>query len=270
MPTTLMIRAMDAIRVIGWGYPRGLRPRGEGSDHGRDLADVPRDAHAKTPVDELMKESLPDIRVVIVNRSPIMASALASLVDSDPNFRVVAKASCCAECCGNIALADPDLIICDLKSEELAGPSSLARFRNCLPDVPMIVISDDDHEQRILRIIRSGVQGLLTSEALPASLFIAARAVSGGGYYIEERLQSKLMSLIGGRHVDDLDKGLLNQRERTILKLIADGLTNEQIGNAVCLSKSSIKYHNKAIFRKLGVSTRAEAVRVAAEQSLIN
>ena len=211
-----------------------------------------------------------DIRVVIVNRSPIIASALASLVDSDPNFRVVAKASCCAECCGSIASANPDLIICDLKSEEMAGASSLARFRHCLPDVPAIVITDEVHEQRIIRIVRSGVQGILTSNALPTALFAAARAVSRGGYYVEECIQSTLMSLIGGHDIGNLDRGLLNTRERMILKLIADGLTNEQIGNAVCLSKSSIKYHNKAIFRKLGVSNRAEAVKVAAEQNLIN
>ena len=216
-----------------------------------------------------MNESRRDIRVVIVNRSPIMASALASLVDADPNYRVVAKVSCCAECCGSVASADPDLIICDLKSEEAAGPASLVSFRHCLPDVPAIVITDDDHEQRILRIIRSGVQGLLTSNALPTALFEAARAVTRGGYYVEDCIQSKLMSLIGGRNIINLDRALLNSKERTILKLIAEGLTNKQIGEVVCLSKSSVKYHNKAIFRKLGVSNRAEAVRVAAEQSLL-
>ena len=52
-------------------------------------------------------------------------------------------------------------------------------------------------------------------------------------------------------------------------RLMADGMTNEQIGNAVCLSKSAIKYHNKAIFRKLGVANRAEAVKVATQQALI-
>jgi DNA-binding NarL/FixJ family response regulator len=209
------------------------------------------------------------IRVVIVNRSPIMASALASLIDSDSNFQVVAKASCCAECCGSIASAKPDLIICDLKSEELAGPSSLTRFRHCLPDVPTIVISDDDQEQRIIKIIKSGVQGLLTTDASPASLFAAARAVCRGGNYIDDSIQSKLLSLLGGSDPGNLNNAQLTDREKTILNLISDGLTNEQIGNAVCLSKSAIKYHNKSIFRKLGVSNRTEAAKVAMEQNLI-
>lgn len=215
-------------------------------------------------------EAVCEIRVVIVNRSPIIASALASLVDADPNFQVIAKVSCCAECCGSIASTNPDLIICDLQSEEAAGPSSLARFRNCLPDVPAIVITDDYHEQRILKIVKSGIQGLLSSTALPTTLFAAARAVTRGGYYFEECIQMKLMSLISGSNLTELDKGLLNSREQTILELIADGLTNEQIGSAVCLSKSAVKYHNKAIFRKLGVSNRAEAIRVAASQRLIH
>ena len=209
------------------------------------------------------------IRVVIVNRSPIMASALASLIDSDPNFQVVAKASCCADCCGSIASAKPDLIICDLKSEELAGPSSLTRFRHCLPDVPTVVISDDDQEQRIIKIMKSGVQGLVTTNALPASLFAAARAVCRGGHYIDESIQSKLMSLFGGSDPGNLNNAQLTAREKDILKLISEGLTNEQIGSAVCLSKSAIKYHNKSIFRKLGVSNRTEAAKVAMEQNLI-
>ncbi len=197
-----------------------------------------------------------------------MASALASLFNSDPGFEVVAQASNCAECCGAITTADPDVIVCDLKSEEHAGLSSLARFRNCLPDVPTVVISDDDHEQRILRVVKAGVQGFLTSDASPGMLFKAIRTVSRGGCYIDDRIQSKILGLFGGRGAQDPYRGLLNEREREILRLMSDGLTNEQIGNAVCLSKSAIKYHNKSIFRKLGVSNRAEAVKVATQQSL--
>lgn len=210
------------------------------------------------------------IRVVIVNRSPIMASALATLFESDAGFEVVAQVTCCADCCGVVGRSNPDVIICDLKSEERAGFSSLDQFRNCLPDVPTVVLSDDDHEQRILRVVRAGVQGFLTKAASPDKLFKAARTVSQGGCYIDDGIQRKLLGLFGGRGVRDPYRGLLNQRERQILRLMADGLTNEQIGKSVCLSKSAIKYHNKAIFRKLGVSNRAEAVRVATQQALVD
>ena len=211
----------------------------------------------------------PPIRLVIVNRSPIMATALATLFNSDPGFEVVAQASNCAECCGTIAASNPDVIVCDLKSEEQSGLVSLGRFRNCLPDVPTVVISDDDHEQRILRVVKAGVQGFLTNDASTSKLFKAIRTVSRGGCYIDDSIQSKLLSLFGGRGTQDPYSGLLNQREREILRLLADGLTNQQIGDAVCLSKSAIKYHNKSIFRKLGVSNRAEAVKVATQQSLV-
>ena len=211
----------------------------------------------------------PPIRVVIVNRSPIMATAQASLFNSDPGFEVVAQASNCAECCGTISMSDPDVIVCDLKSEEQTGFVSLGRFRHCLPDVPTVVISDDDHEQRVLRVVKAGVQGFLTEDASPGKLFKAIRTVSRGGCYIDDSIQSKLLSLFSGRGLQDPYSGLLNEREREILRLMSDGLTNEQIGNAVCLSKSAIKYHNKAIFRKLGVGNRAEAVKVATQQALI-
>jgi DNA-binding NarL/FixJ family response regulator len=198
-----------------------------------------------------------------------MAAALASLFNSDPGFEVVGKVSSCADCCGSISTLEPDVIVCDLKSEEQTGFTSFGRFRNCLPDVPTVVISDDDHEQRILRVVKAGVQGFLTSDASPRRLFKAIRTVSKGGCYIDDDIQSKLLSVFGGRGAQDPYRGLLNQREREILRLMADGLTNEQIGDSVCLSKSAVKYHNKSIFRKLAVSNRAEAVKVAAQQALI-
>ncbi len=211
------------------------------------------------------------IRVLIVNRSPMMGAALATLFGSNSDFEVVGQASCCADCCGDVAKVAPDVVVCDLKTEDKVGAWSLARFRNCLPDVPTIVLSDDDHEHRILRVVRLGVQGFLTKDAAPAKLFDAIRTVSRGGCYLEDGIQSKILGLLGKRNGhSDPHSALLNQRERQVLQLLADGLTNEQIGKQVCLSKSSIKYHNKAIFRKLGVSNRTEAVKVAAEQALIS
>ncbi len=215
-------------------------------------------------------ESRPDkIRVVIANRSPIMGSALASLFDSNPEFEVVAKVSSCADCYRSVGSTDVDVIVCDLESEELEGFSPLPRFRNCSPHIPTVVISDDDHEQRILRMVKAGVQGFLTKDASPARLFKAISTVSRGGCYIDDCIQSKLLGLFGGHGVRNPYRGLLNSREREILRLMSNGLTNEQIGNAVCLSKSAVKYHNKSIFKKLDVSNRAEAVKVAIQQALI-
>jgi DNA-binding NarL/FixJ family response regulator len=211
------------------------------------------------------------IRVLIVNRSPLMATALASLFSSNSDFEVVGQARCCADCCSGVANLAPDVVVCDLKTEDKVGAWSLERFRSCLPDVPTIVLSDDDHEQRILRVVRVGVQGFLTKDASPAKLFDAIRTVSNGGCYLEDGIQSKILGLLGKRNGhSDPYCALLNQRERHILQLMADGLTNEQIGKQVCLSKSAVKYHNSAIFKKLGVSSRAEAVKVASTQALIS
>jgi DNA-binding NarL/FixJ family response regulator len=210
------------------------------------------------------------IRVLIVNRSPLMATALATLFSSNSDFEVVGQAKCCADCCSGVANLAPDVIVCDLQSEDKVGAWSLDRFRNCLPDVPTIVLSDDDHEQRILRVVRVGVQGFLTKDAPPAKLFDAIRTVgvqgfltkdappaklfdairtvSKGGCYLEGGIQSKILGLLGKRNGNsDPYCALLNPRERHILQL----------------------YHNSAIFRKLGVSSRAEAVKVATEQALI-
>ena len=211
------------------------------------------------------------IRVLIVNRSPLMATALATLFSSNSDFEVVGQARCCADCCSGVADLSPDVVVCDLKTEDKVGAWSLDRFRNGLPDIPTIVLSDDDHEQRILRVVRLGVQGFLTKDVTPVKLFDAIRTVSSGGCYLEEGIQLKVLGLLGKRNGHgDPYYALLNRRERQILQLIADGLTNDQIAKQVCLSKSAVKYHNNAIFKKLGVSSRAEAVKVATAQALIS
>ncbi len=211
------------------------------------------------------------IRVLIVNRSQLFASALAALFDSEPTIEVVGQARCCADCCGSVAKMMPDVVICDLTTEDQTGAWSLDRFRKCLPDIPTVVLSDDDHEQRILRVTRLGVQGFLTKNVSPAKLVEAVHIVGSGGCYLEADIQAKILSLFDGRHGKrNSQRCLLNERERQILQLMAGGLTNEQIGAEVCLSTSAVKYHNSAIFKKLGVANRVEAIKIAGEQALLN
>ena len=210
------------------------------------------------------------IRVLIVNRWQLPASALAALFDQEPAFEVVGQVKCCADCCGSIVKLDPDVVICDLASEDRAGAWSLDRFRNCLPDTPIVVLSDDDQDQIVLKVVRLGVQGFLTKNVAPSILFEATQTVTRGGCYLEDGIQSKILALFDhrkGRH--DPYKFFLNERERRILQLMADGMTNEQIGSKIHVSTSAVKYHNSSIFRKLGVANRFEAIKVAREQSLL-
>lgn len=211
------------------------------------------------------------IRVLIVNGSGLMGNAMASLFHSEPGFEIIRVVKCCADCCQSVSDLAPDVVLCDLDTEEECGSRSLDRFRSCLPDVPTIVLSSNDHEQRILRVVRVGVQGFLTKDTSPEILFKAIRTVSKGGCYLDAEVQSKIMTLFGNsRNKRDPYCHLLTERERQILRLMANGLTNDQIAREVCLSTSAVKYHNGAIFKKLGVSNRAEAVRIATQQALLS
>ena len=211
------------------------------------------------------------IRVLIVNRSRLFASALAALFDSEPAFEVIGQVRCCADCCRSTAKTNPDVVICDLDSENKAGAWSLDRFRNCLPDIPIIVVSNDDHEQVVLGVVRLGVQGFVTNNVEPAKLFEAVHTVTRGGCYLEDNIQSKILGLFDGRHGKrNPYHCFLNERERRILQLMARGMTNKQIGSEICLSTSAVKYHNSSIFKKLGVTNRIEAIKAADKQSLLS
>ncbi len=210
------------------------------------------------------------IRVLIINSSGLMGKAVAALLEAEPGFEIVGMVKGCSDCQKCVATLRPDVVLCDLDAEAARGPHSLGRFRHCLPDVPVVVLSGDDSEQRVLQLVKVGIQGFVTKDSSRRTLVDAIRSASRGGCFLERGIQSKLMRLFanGGSGRDPWQRPL-SEREQRILRLMVDGLTNGQIAQKVFLSTSAVKYHNAAIFKKLGVSGRAQAIKAAIQQALV-
>jgi DNA-binding NarL/FixJ family response regulator len=197
------------------------------------------------------------IRILIVIRQSIIRHGLSAIVEAQPDFHVVATAANCAHCCQQVSAIDPDIILCDLEPYKNcpASDAGIDACRKAQPDLPAIVIQEDVQGHRIKDATRLGVQGYLTMDAEPKDLFEAIRVVARGERYVDENLHSLLLDL-----AKDKGGNVLNERERSILKLLSEGKSNQNIADSLLVSNSTVKHAVSGILSKLSVSNRTEAV----------
>jgi len=130
-----------------------------------------------------------------------------------------------------------------------------------------VVFTAHDTDEDVFRAIRGGARGYLLKGSAAAEIAQAIRQVHAGESYLSPRIAAKLVKEVTrprGR------TGLLSARERGVLRLVAAGLSNRQIAEALSISERTVKFHVTAIFNKLGAENRAQAVALAAERGLLS
>jgi len=209
------------------------------------------------------------IRILIVIRQHILRNGLSAMIGAQPGFHVVGTAANCAQCFRQASVVEPDILLCDLETEEkpqkcAANGEGLGTFRKKLPELPAIVLHGDVKGRRVMGASRLGVQGYLTMDASPDNLFQAIRVVARGGSYVDQKLHSMLMELAAGRNENNL-----NQREHRILQLLSEGRNNHESADTLFVSKGTVKHYVSIILTKLDASNRTEAVRKAVVLDLL-
>jgi len=218
------------------------------------------------------------IRVLVSIKQSILRYGVASLLREQSDFNVVATVGDCVACYQSALQHLPHVLVCDLdtasgcpvEASQSAG-CSIEELCKMLPGIPSIVLQDDRSEGQILEATRIGIRGYLTTDSKLENLFKAIRVVKDGGTFLEQRVQSKVMGMLGQLHNGEKTGKVefLNDREQTILCLLAQGKRNQEIADAVFLSKSSVKRYVSKLYHKLGATNRAEAVKIGIAKNLI-
>lgn len=218
------------------------------------------------------------IRILIAIKQTVLRYGLASLLREQPDFAVVGTVGDCQECHLIAPELSPHVLLCDLNVIE-SLPVVEPESTNCplevscdvLPDIPAILLQDDRSEHQILQATRIGVRGYLTTNSRLEDLFKAIRVVKEGGAFLERHVQSKVLGMLGKLHNGNNTKDkFLTDRERLILRLLAQGKRNQEIADTIFLSNSSVKRYVSSLYTKLGATNRAEAVSIGISQQLIN
>jgi two-component system NarL family response regulator len=202
------------------------------------------------------------IRVLIVDDHVLVAEGLANIINYDPEMTVVAQAEDGQQAIDRYREHQPDITLMDLRMPGMGGVETITAICAEFKSARIIVLTTYDGDEDIYRGLQAGAQGYLLKDAKPSELLNAIRLVHSGQQYVSLAVASKLV----GR----MNNPLLSERELEVLRLIARGLSNQDIGAALNIGESTVKSHVTHILNKLGVSDRTQAVIVGAKRGLVS
>ena len=202
------------------------------------------------------------IRVLIVDDHSLVAEGLANIINYDPEMVVVAQAENGQQAIALYREHQPDVTLMDLRMPTMGGVEAITAICTEFKSARIIVLTTYDGDEDIYRGLRAGAQGYLLKDAKPNELLNAIRIVHNGQQYVSLTVARKL--------VERMNNPVLSERELEVLRLMAQGLSNQDIGTALNIGESTVKSHVTRILSKLGVSDRTQAVIVAVKRGLVN
>jgi DNA-binding NarL/FixJ family response regulator len=203
-------------------------------------------------------------RILLVDDHPLTRSALAGLL-TQHGFDVVGEAADGEEAVEAAARLEPDLILLDLSMPGLDGLSALPRLRAAAPRCEVVVLTASGTEENLLGAIRGGAAGYLLKSEPPERIVDFLRGVAQGEAALSGAVARRLLEQVreaGGRSsgVPDSIAATLSARELEVLLLLDDHLGTDEIAKRLFISEHTVRSHVKSLLRKLGVSSRREAL----------
>jgi two-component system response regulator NreC len=205
------------------------------------------------------------IRVVVVDDHAILRSGVVRLLADAGSITVVGEAEGVEQALGEIDRGEPDVVLLDLDMPGVGGIDGCREILQRWPEMGIVILSMHDDPIMARRAFSAGARGYVVKTAADAELISAIGAVADGGRFVNATMGALLAAGSGESRID-----VLTDREVDVLRLLALGHTNQEIAAELFLSARTVESHRAHIMRKLGVSTRAELVRVALENRLLN
>ena len=201
------------------------------------------------------------IRVLVVDDHPLMRFGLRMRISAEPDMKVVAEAGDGPGAVSAYAEHKPDVMLLDLRLPGMDGPEIINVIRKTDPDAKIIIVTTYDADEDVYRAIQAGARGYLLKGTFAEGILEAIRNVQAGRRLIAPE--------VAGRLADRVSSPSLTSREVSVLELVAKGMSNKEIGAALFVSETTIKYHLKNIYSKLGASDRTEAALIATQRGII-
>ncbi len=203
----------------------------------------------------------PPLRVAIADDHRLMLDGIKRALETAPDIKVVGEAMTGEEMLSIVPRVRPDVVILDLRMPKGDGMSTLSKMRKEHPDVKVIILSMFEDSEHIDQALGQGAAGYVVKSINPLDLPSTIRQVVEGTVYHPRAG--------GGDGEPKATPGGLTDRELSILRLVAEGLSNLDIASQLYVTEQTVKFHLSNIYRKLSVSNRTEATRFAYRNGLI-
>jgi two-component system response regulator NreC len=212
------------------------------------------------------------IRILVVDDHTILRVGLRMMLNAQPDIEVIGEASD-----GNQAVSEamrlvPDVILMDIAMPDCNGIEATRQVKRLQPETRILVLTMHENEEYLFQVLRAGASGYILKEAADTELITAIRTVSSGRFYLSPSAQSIMVGdyLQRVRSGEERDSySALTEREREILKLVAEGYTNNQIAERLTISPKTVDTHRTHIMDKLNLHSRAELVKYAMRRGLL-
>lgn len=212
------------------------------------------------------------IRILIVDDHKVVRQGIRSLLELEPDLDVVAEAGSGAEALKLVDTLRPDVVLLDLKMTDIGGVEVCQRVTAKYGNISILILTAISNDQEILECINAGAKGYVLKDVDVVELVRHIRIVHSGEAVLDPKVTRIVMRHM--RRSPDAPESLpatqtLTEQELSIVQLIAEGLTNKEIGRELFLSPNTIKFHISNIMRKLDAKRRTEVVHKASTHDLI-
>lgn len=208
------------------------------------------------------------IRVLVVDDHTVVRSGLRLLLDAEADIETVGEAPNAERAVFEAIELKPDVVLMDLMMPEKGGIEGMPAVLQAVPTAKVLVLSMQDEPRYVRAAFAAGASGYVLKEAAEAELVAAIREVANGGRYVHPTLGARLIDAEASER-RRAEEDPLSDREREILKLLALGQTNQEIAAMLFISVRTAETHRAHIMQKLQLSSRADLVRYALAQGLL-
>ncbi len=219
------------------------------------------------------------IRILLADDHQVIRTGLKSFLESQPDFKVVAEASNGREAIERALETRPDIILMDITMPEMDGLEATRQLKKLWPECVILCLTVHEDKFYFMEMLAAGASGYLTKQAASDELVSAIHAVAQGHVYLQPALARWLLEdyqqlasrqeATGNESEAAVKLEVLSERERGVLEMVAQGLTNRQIGEKLELSPKTIARHRERIMSKLNLHTRVELVKFAISSGLV-
>ena len=201
------------------------------------------------------------IRVLIADDHPVVCIGLLGILSAQPDMMVVGQARTGTQAVALARKHSPDVILMDLRMPDMSGVEAIAAIRAERPHSAVIVLTTYQGDEDIRKAIAAGAQAYLVKGMSHLKLLEAIRSVRAGEQYFPRSIRNSVPG--------NLNRSALSPRELEILRLIVKGLNNQEIAEALNITRGTVKWHVNIILRRLDVNDRTQAVVIAVQRGIV-
>jgi len=200
------------------------------------------------------------IRVAVVEDHPPLRAELQRLIDETAGLELCGCHGSAEEALADRAVHGAHVVLMDIELPGMNGIEAVRRLKTLAPDVAAIMLTVFDHSDWIFDALRAGALGYLLKRAPAAEIVLAIQQAHAGGAPMSIAVARKVVQFFGHRPATDAAVNGLTEREHVVLTKLSEGLTYDEIGSALAISVNTVRKHIRAIYEKLEVNSRTEAV----------